>query len=80
MMLVPVVTSNNAEISLATLVCGISQWRSPGYTALMLSDLQTHELHTKHSVEAMKAEKWQFEYNNLHDKYEALLKEKEVSW
>ena len=26
----------------------------------------------------MKAEKWQFEYKNLHDKYEALVKEKEV--
>ncbi|XP_024920215.1 protein Hook homolog 2 isoform X3 [Cynoglossus semilaevis] len=38
---------------------------------------QAHELHTKHSAEAMKAEKWQFEYKNLHDKYEALLKEKE---
>ncbi|KAG7491559.1 hypothetical protein MATL_G00005150 [Megalops atlanticus] len=38
---------------------------------------QVHELHTKHSSEAMKAEKWQFEYKNLHDKYEALLKEKE---
>lgn len=45
----------------------------------MLSDLQAHELHTKHSAEAMKAEKWQFEYKNLHDKYDALLKEKEVS-
>uniref|UniRef100_A0A671YFL0 Hook microtubule tethering protein 2 n=1 Tax=Sparus aurata TaxID=8175 RepID=A0A671YFL0_SPAAU len=40
---------------------------------------QAHELHTKHSAEAMKAEKWQFEYKNLHDKYDALLKEKEVS-
>lgn len=38
---------------------------------------QAHELHTRHSAEAMKAEKWQFEYKNLHDKYEALLKEKE---
>uniref|UniRef100_A0A669EWW5 Hook microtubule tethering protein 2 n=1 Tax=Oreochromis niloticus TaxID=8128 RepID=A0A669EWW5_ORENI len=38
---------------------------------------QAHELHTKHSAEAMKAEKWQFEYKNLHDKYDALLKEKE---
>uniref|UniRef100_A0A3B3BTN1 Hook microtubule tethering protein 2 n=1 Tax=Oryzias melastigma TaxID=30732 RepID=A0A3B3BTN1_ORYME len=38
---------------------------------------QAHELHTKHSAEAMKAEKWQFEYKNLHDKYNALLKEKE---
>uniref|UniRef100_A0A8C7GWL8 Hook microtubule tethering protein 2 n=1 Tax=Oncorhynchus kisutch TaxID=8019 RepID=A0A8C7GWL8_ONCKI len=27
--------------------------------------------------EALKAEKWQFEYNNLQDKYDALLKEKE---
>ncbi|XP_029996155.1 LOW QUALITY PROTEIN: protein Hook homolog 2 [Sphaeramia orbicularis] len=38
---------------------------------------QAHELHTRHSAEAMKAEKWQFEYKNLHDKYDALLKEKE---
>ncbi|KAK3508123.1 hypothetical protein QTP70_014680 [Hemibagrus guttatus] len=38
---------------------------------------QVHELHTKHSSEAVKAERWQFEYKNLHDKYEALLKEKE---
>lgn len=52
--------------------------RSPG--KLCRSRLQTHELHTKHSAEAMKAEKWQFEYNNLRDKYEALEKEKEVSW
>ncbi|KAK2833881.1 hypothetical protein Q5P01_017770 [Channa striata] len=37
---------------------------------------QAHELHTKHSAEAVKAEKWQFEYRNLHDKYDALLKEK----
>lgn len=28
----------------------------------------------------MKAEKWQFEYENLYDKYDALQKEKEVSW
>ncbi|MED6279914.1 hypothetical protein CHARACLAT_005649 [Characodon lateralis] len=38
---------------------------------------QAHELHTKHTAEAMKAEKWQFEYKNLTDKYDALLKEKE---
>ncbi|XP_066564038.1 protein Hook homolog 2 [Amia ocellicauda] len=38
---------------------------------------QVHELHAKHSSEAVKAEKWQFEYKNLHDKFEALLKEKE---
>ncbi|XP_061086872.1 protein Hook homolog 2-like [Conger conger] len=38
---------------------------------------QVHELHTKHSSEALKAEKWQFEYKNLHDKYEAQQKEKE---
>ncbi|KAM6905032.1 protein Hook homolog 2 [Xenentodon cancila] len=38
---------------------------------------QAHELHNKHSAEAMKAEKWQFEYKNLYDKYDALLKEKE---
>lgn len=40
--------------------------------------MQVHELHTKHSAEAVKAEKWQFEYNNLHDKYDSLSKEKEV--
>lgn len=51
-----------------------------GATVAMLSDSQAHELHTKHSAEAMKAEKWEFEYKNLHDKYDALLKEKEVSW
>uniref|UniRef100_A0A8C8F4B9 Calponin-homology (CH) domain-containing protein n=1 Tax=Oncorhynchus tshawytscha TaxID=74940 RepID=A0A8C8F4B9_ONCTS len=34
---------------------------------------QVHELHTKHSSEALKAEKWQFEYKNLQDKYDALL-------
>ncbi|KAF3700578.1 Protein Hook -like protein 2 [Channa argus] len=39
--------------------------------------LHAHELHAKHSAEAMKAEKWQFEYKNLHDKYDGLLKEKE---
>ncbi|KAA0706281.1 Protein Hook -like protein 2 [Triplophysa tibetana] len=38
---------------------------------------QAHELSAKHSAEAMKAEKWQFEYKNLNDKYETLLKEKE---
>ncbi|XP_072299628.1 protein Hook homolog 2 [Eucyclogobius newberryi] len=38
---------------------------------------QALELHTRHSAEAIKAEKWQFEYKNLHDKYDALLKEKE---
>uniref|UniRef100_A0A8C7RFB2 Hook microtubule tethering protein 2 n=1 Tax=Oncorhynchus mykiss TaxID=8022 RepID=A0A8C7RFB2_ONCMY len=38
---------------------------------------QVHELHTKHLSEALKAEKWQFEYKNLQDKYDALLKEKE---
>ncbi|CAL8315937.1 unnamed protein product [Arctogadus glacialis] len=38
---------------------------------------QVHELDSRHSTEAMKAEKWQFEYKNLHDKYEALVKEKE---
>uniref|UniRef100_A0A8C1ZDQ9 Hook microtubule tethering protein 2 n=1 Tax=Cyprinus carpio TaxID=7962 RepID=A0A8C1ZDQ9_CYPCA len=38
---------------------------------------QAHEMSTKHSAEAMKAEKWQFEYKNLNDKYETLLKERE---
>uniref|UniRef100_A0A8C9W600 Hook microtubule tethering protein 2 n=1 Tax=Scleropages formosus TaxID=113540 RepID=A0A8C9W600_SCLFO len=38
---------------------------------------QVHDLSTKHSSEAVKAEKWQFEYRNLLDKYEALQKEKE---
>ncbi|XP_072531251.1 protein Hook homolog 2 isoform X2 [Salminus brasiliensis] len=48
-----------------------------GRTQLDSYKRQVHELHSKHSSEAMKAEKWQFEYKNLHDKYEALLKEKE---
>lgn len=39
---------------------------------------QAHEMSAKHSAEAMKAEKWQFEYKNLSDKYETLLKEREV--
>ncbi|KAM8844923.1 protein Hook homolog 2 isoform 2-T2 [Spinachia spinachia] len=38
---------------------------------------QAHELHAKHSAQAVKAEKWQFEYENLYDKYDALQKEKE---
>ncbi|XP_037112135.1 protein Hook homolog 2 isoform X2 [Syngnathus acus] len=37
---------------------------------------QAHEFLTKHQAEAMEAEKWQFEYKNLYDKYEALQKEK----
>lgn len=47
-----------------------------GFVSLLLE--QVHELHSKHSSEAVKAERWQFEYKNLNDKYEALLKEKEV--
>ncbi|XP_064416803.1 protein Hook homolog 2 [Latimeria chalumnae] len=38
---------------------------------------QVCELHSKHSLEAVKAEKWQFEYKTLLEKYEALLKEKQ---
>ncbi|TRY95708.1 hypothetical protein DNTS_022113 [Danionella cerebrum] len=38
---------------------------------------QAHEMSTKHSAEAMKAEKWQFEFKNLLDKYETLQKERE---
>ncbi|XP_056099433.1 protein Hook homolog 2-like isoform X1 [Rhinichthys klamathensis goyatoka] len=38
---------------------------------------QAHEMSAKHSAEAMKAERWQFEYKNLNDKYETLLKERE---
>ncbi|TNN45299.1 Protein Hook 2 [Liparis tanakae] len=38
---------------------------------------RVHELHARHSAEAMKAEKWQFEYKNLHDKFDAVQKEKE---
>uniref|UniRef100_A0A674JU75 Hook microtubule tethering protein 2 n=1 Tax=Terrapene triunguis TaxID=2587831 RepID=A0A674JU75_9SAUR len=46
------------------------------------SQLETHkrqvrELHGKHSEEALKAEKWQFEFRNLKEKFEALVKEKE---
>ncbi|XP_046699739.1 protein Hook homolog 2 isoform X1 [Silurus meridionalis] len=48
-----------------------------GRTQLDSYKRQVHELHSKHSSEAMKAERWQFEYKNLNDKYEALLKEKE---
>ncbi|XP_062872704.1 protein Hook homolog 2-like [Trichomycterus rosablanca] len=48
-----------------------------GRTQLDSYKKQVHELHTKHSSEAVKAERWQFEYKNLHEKYEALLKEKE---
>lgn len=39
---------------------------------------QVQELHSKHGEEALKAEKWQFEYKNLKEKFEALVKEKEV--
>ncbi|XP_077591142.1 protein Hook homolog 2 [Stigmatopora nigra] len=38
---------------------------------------QAHELHAKHQAEAMQAEKWQFEYKNLSDKYNTLQEEKE---
>ncbi|KAM6475498.1 protein Hook homolog 2 isoform 3-T3 [Liasis olivaceus] len=38
---------------------------------------QVQELHSKHGEEALKAEKWQFEYKNLKEKFEALVKEKE---
>nr|XP_020664937.1 protein Hook homolog 2 isoform X2 [Pogona vitticeps] len=38
---------------------------------------QVQELHTKHADEALKAEKWQFEFKNLNEKFEALIKEKE---
>ncbi|XP_074835987.1 protein Hook homolog 2 isoform X3 [Carettochelys insculpta] len=38
---------------------------------------QVRELHSRHSEEALKAEKWQFEYRNLKEKFEALGKEKE---
>jgi hypothetical protein len=48
------------------------------FPSLPVCLLQVHELDSRHSTEAMKAEKWQFEYKNLHDKYEALVKEKEV--
>uniref|UniRef100_A0A8D0FZ58 Hook microtubule tethering protein 2 n=1 Tax=Sphenodon punctatus TaxID=8508 RepID=A0A8D0FZ58_SPHPU len=40
-------------------------------------DVLVHELHSKHSDEALKAEKWQFEFRNLKEKFEALAKEKE---
>ncbi|XP_062336501.1 protein Hook homolog 2-like isoform X2 [Osmerus eperlanus] len=38
---------------------------------------QVHELTSKHACEAVKAEKWQFEYKNLQEKHEALLMDKE---
>ncbi|XP_029440413.1 protein Hook homolog 2 [Rhinatrema bivittatum] len=48
----------------------------------VLSQLEAHkrqvqELQTKLSEEAVKAEKWQFEFRNLREKYDSLLKEKE---
>uniref|UniRef100_A0A8C8STW3 Hook microtubule tethering protein 2 n=1 Tax=Pelusios castaneus TaxID=367368 RepID=A0A8C8STW3_9SAUR len=46
-------------------------------TQLEAHKRQVHELHSKHSEEALKAEKWQFEYRNLKEKFEALMKEKE---
>ncbi|PIO25223.1 hypothetical protein AB205_0010940, partial [Aquarana catesbeiana] len=39
--------------------------------------LQIQELHKKHSSESLRAEKWQFEFQTLKEKYEALQKEKE---
>ncbi|KAM9434942.1 protein Hook homolog 2 [Clarias gariepinus] len=48
-----------------------------GRTQLDSYKRQVHELHSRHSSEAVKAERWQFEYKNLNDKYEALIKEKE---
>jgi len=58
-----------------------SRQRRPSPLSLSLSlSSQVHELHARHSAEAMKAEKWQFEYKNLHDKFDAMQKEKEVSW
>ncbi|XP_072255593.1 protein Hook homolog 2 [Pyxicephalus adspersus] len=38
---------------------------------------QIQELHKKHSSESLRAEKWQFEFQTLKEKYEALQKEKE---
>lgn len=59
--------------------CRLRRTRCQRRLLLCSLTLQAHELHTRHSAEAMKAEKWQFEYKNLLDKYDALLKEKEVS-
>nr|XP_033779668.1 protein Hook homolog 2 isoform X1 [Geotrypetes seraphini] len=38
---------------------------------------QVQELHKQLSEEAVKAEKWQFEFRNLREKYDTLLKEKQ---
>ncbi|XP_063787256.1 protein Hook homolog 2 isoform X1 [Pseudophryne corroboree] len=38
---------------------------------------QIQELHKKHSAESLRAEKWQFEFQTLKEKFEALQKEKE---
>ncbi|KAL4647923.1 hypothetical protein GN956_G8897 [Arapaima gigas] len=46
-------------------------------TQLDTCQRQVHDLATKHQEEALKAEKWQFEYRNLMDKYKTLEKEKE---
>nr|XP_056711322.1 protein Hook homolog 2 [Euleptes europaea] len=46
-------------------------------TQLEAHKRQVQELHSKHAEEALKAEKWQFEFKNLKEKFEALVKEKE---
>nr|XP_060620922.1 protein Hook homolog 2 [Anolis sagrei ordinatus] len=38
---------------------------------------QVQELHSKHAEESLKSEKWQFEFKNLKEKFDALVKEKE---
>ncbi|XP_068129586.1 protein Hook homolog 2 [Hyperolius riggenbachi] len=38
---------------------------------------QIQELHKKHSAESLRAEKWQFEFQTLKEKYDALQKERE---
>ncbi|XP_060096654.1 protein Hook homolog 2 [Heteronotia binoei] len=46
-------------------------------TQLEAHKRQVQELHSKHAEEALKAEKWQFEFKNLKEKFEAVVKEKE---
>ncbi|XP_015271324.1 PREDICTED: protein Hook homolog 2 isoform X2 [Gekko japonicus] len=46
-------------------------------TQLEAHKRQVQELHSKHADEALKAEKWQFEFRNLKEKFEAVVKEKE---
>uniref|UniRef100_A0A8C1P9F0 Hook microtubule-tethering protein 2 n=1 Tax=Cyprinus carpio TaxID=7962 RepID=A0A8C1P9F0_CYPCA len=57
--------------------CELEEEQRRANTIRSQLDTYKRQMSTKHSAEAMKAEKWQFEYKNLNDKYETLLKERE---